>query len=377
MKKSLLTIIAALCCTVMAMANAEDFTVDGISYNITSYNPNTVEVTFGDGQYSGDIVIPATVTNDDSGETFSVTSIGEEAFQSCYGITSISIPYSVTSIGQDAFYGCDFVSRIYWDSNVNPFLLTIQCRLNLKELTIGKHVTEIGDKAFEYCNGIESITVLAATPPTVGNGAFTDVEYHTPVYVPNVKAYEGWGGFINIILNLPACKECAKDEIVAAMNNPNVTLSADDKEKVNAYIAQIDNATTAEEVNTAKKAALAIINYKMFRNVKDEAINEINAAMRGETNSAYLNNLIKDELNTLNVATDESTIKIMKREIINKLQLVVEYFIEGKKEGKSESLGTMGTEQDGPAVEVKGKDGSTVKLYNIENVKFSKEETQK
>lgn len=75
----------------------------------------------------------------------------------------------------------------------------------------------------------------------------------------------------------------------------------------------------------------------MFRNVKDEAINEINIAMQGETNSAYLNNLIKDELNTLNVATDESTIKIMKREIINKLQPVVEYFIEGKKEGKSES----------------------------------------
>ena len=197
------------------------------------------------------------------------------------------------------------------------------------------------------------------------------------MYVPNVKAYEGWGGFINIIFNLPACKECAKDDIVAAMNNPNVTLSADDKEKINAYIAQIDNATTAEEVNTAKKAALVVINYKMFRNVKDEAINEINAAMRGETNSAYLNNLIKDELNTLNVATDESAIKIMKGEIINKLQLVVEYFIEGKKEGKSESLGTMGTEQDGPAVEVKGKDGSTVKLYNIENVKFSKEETQK
>ena len=104
MKKSLLTIIAALCCTVMA--NAVDFTVDGISYNITSYN--TVEVTLGDEQYSGDIVIPATVTNDDSGETFSVTSIGEYAFKGCYEITSISIPNSVTSIGQDAFENCNY-----------------------------------------------------------------------------------------------------------------------------------------------------------------------------------------------------------------------------------------------------------------------------
>lgn len=111
----------------------------------------------------------------------------------------------------------------------------------------------------------------------------------------------------------------------------------------------------------------------MFRNVKDEAINEINIAMQGETNSAYLNNLIKDELNTLNVATDESTIKIMKREIINKLQPVVEYFIEGKKEGKSESLGTMGTEQDGPAVVVT-KGEQSVTLYGPDNVKFIKTE---
>ena len=106
MKKSLLTIIAALCCTVMA--NAEEFTVDGINYHITSYNLHTVEVTFGDEQYSGDIVIPATVTNDDSGETFSVTSIGEYAFKGCNEITSISIPNSVTSIEQDAFENCNY-----------------------------------------------------------------------------------------------------------------------------------------------------------------------------------------------------------------------------------------------------------------------------
>lgn len=66
----------------------------------------------------------------------------------------------------------------------------------------------------------------------------------------------------------------------------------------------------------------------------------------------------------------------MKREIINKLQPVVEYFIEGKKEGKSESLGTMGTEQDGPAVVVT-KGEQSVTLYGPDNVKFIKTEENK
>ena len=88
---------------------AYDFVADGIYYNITSSTKLTVEVTYEvlyqeTPIYVGDIVIPATVTNDE--KTYNVTRIGDEAFDQCQNLTSVTIPESVTRIGNYAFSGC-------------------------------------------------------------------------------------------------------------------------------------------------------------------------------------------------------------------------------------------------------------------------------
>lgn len=99
--KSLLTIACLLGCI---SVSAYDFTVDGIYYNIMLLDDLTCGVTFGDGGYSGDFVIPEKVTYDS--KTFTVVTIIDYAFNGST-MTSVTIPNSVTSIGESAFFFCN------------------------------------------------------------------------------------------------------------------------------------------------------------------------------------------------------------------------------------------------------------------------------
>ena len=111
-------------------ALAYDFEVDGIYYNIDTYNSNNVIVTYkatNYNSYSGDIVIPNSVTY--NGKTYSVASIGYSAFNGCTTLTNVDIPNSVTYIGYSAFHGCT----------------------TLTSVDIPNSVTSIGSYAFSNC----------------------------------------------------------------------------------------------------------------------------------------------------------------------------------------------------------------------------------
>ena len=103
--------------------------------NGNSYFSNNARVFDCDESKSGNLIIPSTISY--NGTTNSVTSIGENAFFSCSGLTSVTIPNSVTSIGKGAFYNCS----------------------GLTSVTIPNSVTSIGKEAFCNCSGLTSVTI--------------------------------------------------------------------------------------------------------------------------------------------------------------------------------------------------------------------------
>lgn len=131
MKKLILAFLAALCCTVMALAaNTKatkiEYEPGKIMYFILDKtNPTnpTATVTWGGDnmssgttEYAGSITIPSTVrygSND-----YTVTSVGDRAFCQCTNMTSVTIPEGVTSIGDHAFFSCSSMTSVIIPSKV-------------------------------------------------------------------------------------------------------------------------------------------------------------------------------------------------------------------------------------------------------------------
>ena len=125
----------------------------------------------------------------------SVTSIGDRAFSSCTGLTSIAIPNSVTSIGEAALIGCTGLTSVIveegntiYDSreNCNAIIETATNTLikGCQNTTIPNSVTSIGLDAFRGCEGLTSITIPNSVTE-IGGGAFGECTGLTSIIIPN------------------------------------------------------------------------------------------------------------------------------------------------------------------------------------------------
>jgi len=143
------------------------FTKDGINYVVTS--PTTVAV--GDNtSATGVVVIPASVTTGCG--TYTVTSIGQSAFQSCSALTSVTIGNSVTSIGTGAFANCTGLSTVTIGNSVTSISDSVFANCyTLTSVTIPDSVTSIGNYAFYFCSGLNSITI-GNSVTSIGDNAF-------------------------------------------------------------------------------------------------------------------------------------------------------------------------------------------------------------
>ena len=147
--------------------------VGGITYTVLTLPSGRENGTVEVGRNlnaSGNITIPATITNGEN--TYTVTSIGNSAFSSCSGLTSVTIPDGVTSIGNSAFSYCSGLTSVTIPDSVTSIGNgAFSWCSDLTSVTIPDSVTTIGEYAFFYCTDLTSITIPGSVT-SIGNRAF-------------------------------------------------------------------------------------------------------------------------------------------------------------------------------------------------------------
>ena len=168
-----------------AMAQEARFEViGGLRYLIDAGVKTAALMPKTDGKYSGDIVVPEKVKSSDGAE-YSVTSLGDECFYECSGLTSITIPSSVTSLGGSCFYECSSLTSITLPSSVTSLgeFCFKDCS-GLTSITIPSSVTSLGTSCFSGCSGLTSITIPSSVT-SLGDGCFIDCSGLTSITIPS------------------------------------------------------------------------------------------------------------------------------------------------------------------------------------------------
>ena len=203
----LVTMAALLCSmTVKAAFWAQyEKVINGVRYNI-DYAPSSSRtyitlIDYIDKEYVGEFIVPDTIDcsregyEDTEGLYRPVNAINWSAFNSCSGITSITIPAGVTSIEDYGnTFGCSGLRNIIVEESNTTFDSRDNCnaiiQTSYNHLLVGcsstiipESVTSIGNYAFYNCSDLTSI-VFPESVTSIGEHAFAYCNNLTTITIP-------------------------------------------------------------------------------------------------------------------------------------------------------------------------------------------------
>ena len=187
---------------------------------LSNLMPRVTSLYINDQKVEGDLVIPDGVTSigdnifrNCTGLTSvtipnGVTNIGSYAFSNCSGLMSITIPGSVTSISSNSFDGCKKLKTIYYTGDVaswckisgledlmpNITSLYINGQKVEGNLIIPNGVTNIGTNTFRNCTGLTSVTIPDSVT-NISSHAFSKCTGLTNAIIGNGVATIGESAF--------------------------------------------------------------------------------------------------------------------------------------------------------------------------------------
>ena len=123
---------------------------DTIIYNSVGASTQITTYYYGYEEPSGDLVIPSTITHNDT--VYTIAGIGYKAFWHCSNITSITLPNTLYVLQQGAFASCTGITG---------------------EVVIPDPVRVINDEAFRWCSSLTSV-VFGSALETIGHSTFKD-----------------------------------------------------------------------------------------------------------------------------------------------------------------------------------------------------------
>ena len=175
--KAMLLVAVLLCSGTAAFADTEIWQ-DSIKYTLSDYTAYVSDANLSITTAN----IPEKITCDR--KDYTVTSIGDYAFDGCHSLSSVDIPSSVTSIENYAFYGCS----------------------SLASVVIPNSVASIGESAFDGCSSLASV-VIPSSVTSIGGWAFCNCSSLASVVIPNSvmsigkRAFKFCGNLASVIIS--------------------------------------------------------------------------------------------------------------------------------------------------------------------------------